>query len=103
MVLGVCHKIDRRADHKIRAYDLATDKRLEAVLTRLGMFGIHALVDARPVRQFGGGEAGAVGVARFVPGTVGRVPGDCREGLRLGASPGAGEGLLPGCQALTSA
>jgi len=36
MVLGVCHKIDRHADHKIRPYDLAADKRLEALLTRLG-------------------------------------------------------------------
>jgi len=34
---------------------------------------------------------------------AGWVPGDRREGFRLGASPSAGEGLLAGCQALTSA
>ncbi len=68
MVLGVCHEIDRGADHKVSSYELTTDKGLEAVLTRLGMFGVHTLVDARPVSQFGGGEPGTVGIARFVPG-----------------------------------
>ena len=102
MALGVCHKIDRHARHKIGSNDLAADKGLEAVFPRLRVLDIRTFVDAGPIREFRGRESRPVGIVSFLSRPIGGMPGDGREGFRFGASPGTGEGLLSGGHRITT-
>ena len=85
MALGVCHKIDRRARHKIGSDDLAADKGLEAVFPRLRVLDIRTFVNAGPIREFRGGEFWPVGIVSFMSRPIGGMPCDGREGFRFGA------------------